>query len=217
MTTDEIMQVVGKVIADELAVLREDLEARIDRAIAAKAVPPFLPPPVWTVGRHGAGNLVRHRNGLFLARRDTAAEPPDESWLPILVGVAGLDLRFQSERELSLRAALSDGTIYEMVHHIALPIVRGYWDVETEYVEGDRVFRYGEFHALKASKGLEPGKPGSEAAWLLVGGKYKAEGHAQDFRTRVEQIIAREVLPLFERVGDRLVALEKGTADADSR
>jgi hypothetical protein len=153
------------------AVLEEEIERQVERRVGAKPVPPFVPPPIWTVGRHGAGIVVRHRNGLFMARRDTESEPPDEAWLPVLVGVAGLDIRFQSDREVALRAALSDGTQYEMVRNIAIPIVRGYWDAETNYDTGDRVFRHGEFHALKASRGVEPGGPGSDEVWLKVGGK----------------------------------------------
>jgi hypothetical protein len=85
--------------------------------------------------------------------------------------LAGLDLRWEGERTVALRAMLSDGTSYEMVRTLAVPIVRGYWSPDTEYEPGDRVFRFGEWHALQASKGIEPGSPGSEPHWLKVGGK----------------------------------------------
>jgi hypothetical protein len=87
------------------------------------------------------------------------------------VGVAGLDLRWEGERTVALRAMLSDGTSYEMIRTLAVPIVRGYWSADSGYEEGDRVFRFGEFHALQASKGIEPGSAGSEEHWLKVSGK----------------------------------------------
>ena len=173
MTRDQILAIVTEVLAGEIALMRDELETRIDRRVDAKPVPPFVPPPVWTAGRHGAGVSVRHRNGLFMARRDTEDEPGrgDGAWLPLVVGLAGLDLRWTGERQLAVRAALSDGTTYELLHQIAVPIVRGYWSAEADYDVGDRVFRFGEFHALQASRGVEPGASGSEETWLKVGGK----------------------------------------------
>lgn len=172
MTRDEILAVVSTVVADELVGIKAELNAQVERAVAAKALPPFVPPPVWTEGRHGAGVTVRHRNGLFAARRDTEGEPGrDDAWLPVLVGLAGLDLRWQGERTVALRAMLSDGTSYEMVRTFALPIVRGYWSADADYEAGDRVFRFGEYHALVPSKGIEPGSAGAEETWLKVGGR----------------------------------------------
>ena len=173
MTRDEILSIVTEVLSGELSLLRDELETRVDRRVDAKPVPPFVPPPVWTAGRHGAGVSVRHRNGLFMARRDTEDEPGrgDGAWLPLVVGLAGLDMRWSGERQLTVRAALSDGTTYELQHHIAVPIVRGYWSPQAEYEIGDRVFRFGEFHALAANRGVEPGSTGNDDTWLKVGGK----------------------------------------------
>jgi hypothetical protein len=172
VTRDEILAIVSTVVADELVGVKAELTCHVERTVAAKPLPPFMPPPVWTEGRHGAGVMVRHRNGLFLARRDTEGEPgKDDGWLPVLVGVTGLDLRWEGERTVALRAMLSDGTSYEMVRTLAVPIVRGYWSAEAEYEAADRVFRFGEWHALQVSKGVQPGTPGSEEHWLKVSGK----------------------------------------------
>jgi hypothetical protein len=173
MNRDEMLALVSDVLAGELTILRDELETRIDRRVDGKALPPFVPPKAWTEGRHGAGVSVRHRNGLFVARRDTETEPgrDDGAWLPLVVGIAGLDLRWTGERDVAFRAALSDGTVYELTRHIPVPIVRGYWSADADYDIGDRVFRFGEFHAQQPSKGVEPGTPGSETAWLKVGGK----------------------------------------------
>lgn len=177
MTRDEIILIVSTIVGDELIGLRRELTAHVEQQVSARALPPFTPPPAWTAGRHGAGVTVRHRNGLFVARRDTESEPGrDEAWLPLLVGVAGLDIRWSTERTVAIRAALSDGTQYEMLRTLAVPIVRGYWSPDQEYEEGDRVFRFGEFHALQSSRGVEPGTPGSEETWLKVGGKNKRDG-----------------------------------------
>jgi hypothetical protein len=172
MTRDQILAIVSTIVAEELAGVKAELMGYVERAVAAKPLPPFVPPPVWTEGRHGAGVTVRHRNGLFLARRDTEGEPgKDDAWLPLLVGMAGLDLRWEGERTIALRAMLSDGTSCEIIRTIAVPIVRGYWSADVGYEPGDRVFRFGEFHALQASRGIEPGSAGSEERWLKVGGK----------------------------------------------
>jgi hypothetical protein len=172
MTREEILTIVSTVVAEELVGAKAELTTHVDREVAAKPLPPFVPPPVWTEGRHGAGVTVRHRNGLFAARRDTDGEPGrDDAWLPVLVGVAGLDLRWQGERTVALRAMLSDGSSYEMVRTLAVPIVRGYWLADADYEAGDRVFRFGEFHALVPSKGIEPGSAGAEETWLKVGGR----------------------------------------------
>jgi hypothetical protein len=172
VTRDEILAIVSTIVADELVGAKAELTSHVERAVAAKPLPPFVPPPVWTEGRHGAGVMARHRNGLFLARRDTEGEPgKDDAWLPLLVGLADLDLRWEGERTVALRAVLSDGTRYEMIRTLAVPIVRGYWSADTAYEPGDRVFRFGEWHALQVSKGVQPGTPGSEEHWLKVGGK----------------------------------------------
>src|SRR5262249_29854740 len=156
---DQILAIVSTVVAEELVSVKAELMSHVDRAVAAKPLPPFVPPPIWTEGRHGAGVMVRHRNGLFLARRDTEGEPGRaEACLPLLIGLAGLDLRWEGERTVALRAVLSDGTSYEMIRTLAVPIVRGYWSADTAYESGDRVFRFGEFHALQASKSVEPGR-----------------------------------------------------------
>jgi hypothetical protein len=116
MTRDQILTMVSTVVAEELLAVKAELTGHVDRAVAAKPLPPFVPPPIWTEGRHGAGSAVRHRNGLFLARRDTEGEPgKDDGWLPLLVGLAGLDLRWEGERTVALRAMLSDGSSYEMI------------------------------------------------------------------------------------------------------
>jgi hypothetical protein len=172
MNRAEADALVADVMAEHFARLRDELVARIDRAIDEKAIPPFVPPLVWTRGRHGAGTVVRHRNGVFMARRDTGAEPgTNEAWLPLLVGVAALDLRWKDERALLLAVELSDGTIVETERQMAVPIVRGYWDAEANYEPGDRVFRYGEWHACKPSQGIDPTAAGSEQAWVKVSGK----------------------------------------------
>ena len=75
MTRDQILAIVSTVVAEELVGVKAELASNIDRVVATKPLPPFVPPPVWTEGRHGAGVTVRHRNGLFLARRDTDGEP----------------------------------------------------------------------------------------------------------------------------------------------
>src|SRR5947208_12930194 len=106
MTREEIITLIATVVGEEVLGAKAELVGHVERAVAAKPLPPFVPPAAWTEGRHGAGITVRHRNGLFLARRDTADEPPADAWLPILVGVAGLDLRWEGERTVALRAML---------------------------------------------------------------------------------------------------------------
>jgi hypothetical protein len=165
---------VADVMAEHFERFRADLDARIERLIAAKPIPPFNPPPVWTEGRHGAGSVVRAHNGIFYAKRDTTDKPGDSdgAWLPLVVGVAGFDLRWLDDRRLVCFVRLSDGTIIETERKLPVPIVRGNWDAATPYDTGDRVFRFGEFCAIEPSTGIDPTAPGAESHWLKVGGKY---------------------------------------------
>src|ERR1044072_3226398 len=102
MKTDDLDALLADIIAEHFARLRVDIERMID----AKALPPFVPPGVWTEGRHAAGVVVRHNNGLFSARRDTNDEPPSDAWLPLLVGIASVALDWSDERRLRAGGAL---------------------------------------------------------------------------------------------------------------
>lgn len=169
-TREEADEMLADVMAEHFERLRANLESHIDRAIAARALPPFVPPPAWTAGRHGAGIAVRHRNGIFMARRDTAAEPGlDDAWLPLLVGVADLEVKWDDERTISLRAVMSDGAVIEASNSFAVPISRGYWEAETDYKPGDRVSRFGEWESVVPSRGLDPNTPEGAEHWRRVG------------------------------------------------
>jgi hypothetical protein len=51
-----------------------------------------------------------------------------------------------------------------------VPIVRGFWEAEIAYRAGDRVFRFGEWHAVKESHGIDP--PTDDGThWLKVNTK----------------------------------------------
>jgi hypothetical protein len=169
MTREQIIELITQVVGDELTLMRTEVE----RLVAAKPLPPFTPPPIWAAGRTSASVVVRHVNGLFMARRDTEAEPPGEDWLPLVVGVAEIKAQIDG-RNVSIATRLSDGRFELVAHKLAVPIVRGYWSADVDYEPGDRVFRFGEFHALEASKGIEPGSEGSDVVWLKVGGKHKS-------------------------------------------
>src|SRR5262249_1203993 len=139
----------------------------------------------------------------------------DDGWLPLLVGLAGLDLRWEGERTVALRAMLSDGTSYEMTRTLAVPIVRGYWSPDMDYELGDRVFRFGEFHALQASKGIEPGGAGSEEHWLKVGGKNAKPGKRAFALTREGELmesghVIGSFKPLIAEVLDDLLVKHSG-------
>lgn len=172
MTREEADALIADLMAEHFARLSADLEARIDRAVAAKPLPPFVPPPVWSEGRHGAGAVVRHRNGIFLARFDSVDEPPSDAWLPLVVGLASFDMKWTDDRTFTAQATLSDGRIVETARVIAVPLVRGHWHPETTYLPGDRVFRFGEWHATAMSLGVDPSTADAEGPWEKVGGKY---------------------------------------------
>jgi hypothetical protein len=174
MTREEIDALIADVMAEHFARLRDDLAAHIDRVISAKPIPPFMPPPVWTEGKHGAGSVVRAHGGIFYARRDTSDPPGDDdgAWLPLVVGLAGFDMRWVDDHKFVCMARLSDGHLIETEREIAVPIVRGYWNADATYMPGDRVFRYGEHSAVKMSLGVDPTSAGAEGVWEKVGGKY---------------------------------------------
>lgn len=167
----------AEVLGDHLEVAKADLTAHVERLVAAKPLPPFVPPqPFDARAFYPAGLVVRHLNGIFSARRDTSDEPPSDAWLPLVVGVAGIDLRWSdSDRAFICTARLSDGTLVEHKAEIAVPIVRGYWNAELMYYPGDRVFRHGEHHCLKLHMGIDPTAADAAEHWQKVGGK-----HARD-------------------------------------
>ena len=171
MKREDVDGLLADILAEHFARLRADLEGHIERQVAQRALPPFTPPGAWSAGRHGAGSVVRHRNGVFSARRDTEGEPgDDEAWLPILVGIASLVYEGSDERSLVRRATLSDGAVVETRRALTLPIVRGYWEADTVYKTGDRVIRMGEWHAVRESRGVDPSTD-SGAHWIKVSGK----------------------------------------------
>jgi hypothetical protein len=128
---------------------------------------------------------VRAHGGLFMARRDTTAQPlmdDDGSWLPLVVGLAGFDMRWVDDHKFVCMAHLSDGRMVNAEREIAVPIVRGYWEAETTYMPGDRVFRFGEHHCLKMSLGVDPTSDGAAGHWEKVGGK-----HARDLSFKLDE------------------------------
>jgi hypothetical protein len=167
MNRTDLDAFLAEVLGDHLEKFRADLE----RMVAAKALPPFTPPGVWVAGRHPAGSVVRHRNGLFSARRDTNDEPPTDAWLPLLVGIASVGFDWQDDRHMVLRVELSDGTTVETTRDFTVPIARGWWVADTEYVEGDRVLRFGDWQCAKPCKGIDPNGADNDGHWLKVNGK----------------------------------------------
>lgn len=158
-------------IADVLAEHLEKFKLDIQRMVSAIALPPFLPPPMWAEGRHSAGSVVRHRNGLFSARRDTADEPPTEAWLPVLVGIASVDIKWPDDRRMVLQVELSDGNTIETEREFNVPIARGFWNAEQKYRIGDRVLRFGEWQAIKDHVGIDPHPGDNSEYWVRVAGK----------------------------------------------
>jgi len=175
MTRDDLDAFIADVLAEHLATFKAELQAHVERLIDSKPLPPFVPPPIWTEGRHGAGTVVRAHGGMFMARRDTEAHPgldDDGAWLPLIVGLAGFDMRWVDDHKFVCMARLSDGRMIETERDIAVPIVRGYWEPEASYMPGDRVFRFGEWHCLKMCLGVDPTTDAAAGHWEKVGGKY---------------------------------------------
>jgi hypothetical protein len=171
MNSEELNAFLAELLGEHL----EKFRAEIERMVAAIALPPFMPPPVWMAGRHAAGATVRHRNGLFTARRDTSDEPPTEAWLPVLVGIATVGVEWPSDRRMVMRIELSDGTMVETEREFLMPIARGFWKAEETYNEGDRVLRFGDWQAAKASIGIDPNTAANDGHWLKVTGKQHRE------------------------------------------
>jgi hypothetical protein len=175
MKPQDLDALVADILGEHLARFRDEIE----RLIAAKPVPPFVPPAVWVDGRHAAGVSVRHRNGLFYARRDTTDEPPSDAWLPLLVGIAGADFRWTDDRTMTLMVSLSDGTIVSTQREFIVPIARGFWQADVAYREGDRVLRFGDWQCAKDCTGIDPNGDANDGQWLRVNGK---AGRSVSFR-----------------------------------
>lgn len=158
---------VAELLGEHLVAFRAELE----RMVAAKPLPPFVPPPVWVAGRHPAGVVVRHRNGLFYSRRDSDDEPPSDAWLPLLVGIAGVAFQWADDRTMVLKVELSDGDVIETERDFAIPISRGFWKDGDAYRIGDRVQRFGDWEAAKPSTGIDPRTEANAGHWIKVTGK----------------------------------------------
>jgi hypothetical protein len=189
MNRAELDTLIAELMVEHFVRLKAELLSSIVDLVADgiehKALPPFVPPPAWVEGkRWSAGISVRHRGGIFYAQRDTSGEPAlDEAWVPLIVGLAGIDLRWLDDgHTFTAHAALSDGRVVEHQCEIAVPIVRGYWTPEETYMPGDRVFRYGEHHCLKMSLGIDPTSAEAAGHWEKVGGK-----HARDLSFALDE------------------------------
>lgn len=222
MTRDQIETLVADLLADGLTAVRADLESLLARQIADKAVPPFVPPPPWTEGRHGAGHVVRHRNGLFMARHDTDTEPADAAWLPLLVGLAGFNIEWVDDRTLVIRCELSDGHAIERSHEFAVPLVRGEWEADQDYRPGDRVLFVavdslghvrGEYQALSANRGVQPTE---KATWLKVRGTREKALDLLLNRDGVMSANGRAIGSIKPMVADLLAGLVREHANGGS-
>lgn len=174
MKRDDLDAFLTELLAEHLVAMRAALIEHIDKAVASKPVPPFVPPQPWAEGkRYYTPCCVRHRGGLFYAQRDTEEEPPSDAWVPLVVGLSGIDMRWLEDgHTFQATALLSDGRVVEHQRTVAVPIVRGYWSAETTYMPGDRVFRYGEHQCLKMCMGYDPVSAEATDYWEKVGGKY---------------------------------------------
>jgi hypothetical protein len=170
--SEDLDVIIAELIAEHVIALKGELFDFVEKQMALKPIPPFVPPQPWIAERlHPAGLVVRHRGGIFSARRDTLDEPPSDAWLPLLVGITALGTNHH-ERTFALAVEMSDGCTYTTGVDLDVPIVRGNWSAETTYQPGDRVFRFGEWHCLKACVDVDPNTaPNAHEHWLRVPGK----------------------------------------------
>lgn len=175
MADKEFEAIVAQVIAEQMKGVFERVERRIvqevERAVAAKPLPPFVPPMPWAAARFGAGSVVRHRNGIFSALRDTDSEPGvggDGAWLPLVVGVASVSLG-AGKRELLLDIEMSDGNAQTITFDMPIPIYRGIWQEGENYATHDQVSRKGSIYSARsASVGVPPGTDSGATHWQLA-------------------------------------------------
>lgn len=170
--TDDFEATVAAVIAAQLKALEDRLGRKLDATIAARPLPPFVAPQAWQKGRHSASAVVRHRNGIFCALRDTEGEPgadADGGWLPLLVGIAEVKARFVDEREFRLDIASSDGAVVTLANSLPIPIYEGIWDKDGGYSKDDMTTHRGSLWiAVKASAGVQPGSDEAADSWRLA-------------------------------------------------
>lgn len=172
---DGLEDTVAQVIATQLKALVPMIEERIQavttRAVAARPLPPFVPPAAWHQASYGASAVVRHRNGIFAATRDTASEPgvePDGSWLPLLVGLSSIAATIEG-RSFVVAIELSDGTHKRLAEELPMPVYEGIWDKAGGYAENDMVTHTGSLWiAIKDSIGVQPGVDEAADTWRLA-------------------------------------------------
>lgn len=168
---DTVAQVIAAQLKAIFPMIEERIQAVTTKAVAARPLPPFVPPAIWRQASYGASSVVRHRNGIFAATRDTASEPgvePDGSWLPLLVGVARVGATIEG-RAFAVLIELSDGARELMTEELPMPVYEGIWDKAGGYVENDMVTHTGSLWiAIKDSIGVQPGVDEAADSWRLA-------------------------------------------------
>ena len=204
---------IAMAIAAGIEPLSTDL-VRLERKVEARPLPERGTPgapgvgldsPAWKPGVYREGALVGHFLGqLFRATRDTAAEPGSgDDWQRL--GNAGL--RFRGALEEG--AATAPGDLY--TRDTSLFLVD--WDGQAHLIN------------YRGKKGLrgDPGPKGKDGAGLVsvrqdntcvVFDWGETGERALDLGPLLErfttELIARELAPLLEQIGQRLVNLERG-------
>ena len=123
--------------------------------------------------RYPLGTWARHAGGLWRASRDTDAmgeqDPVAAGWLPMVDGIAGVEILQHDERSFSLKVQLSSGAEQRHGFKLASMIYRGVYSEAQEYDTGDAVTDDNQtWVAVQPSKGV---RPGTSEAWKLAARK----------------------------------------------
>ena len=123
--------------------------------------------------RYPLGTWTRHAGGVWRAIRDTdplgEQDPVAAGWVPMIEGIAGVEIQQLDERSFALQVRLSSGSVQQHAFKLASMIYRGVYLDTQEYDVGDNVTDDNQtWVAVQPSKGV---RPGTSEAWKLAARK----------------------------------------------
>lgn len=137
--------------------------------------------------RYDFGAWVAHANGIWVAARNTDAEPIADSadWDCVTPGIKSIESVLQEDgRTVELHFELTNGALHKSMLKMPVQIPRGVYDPERMYDVHDLcTFDGSQWVALKAGKLL---RPGSDVTWKL---QVKHGKDGKDLKQPVPQVI----------------------------
>ena len=156
------------------SMVRAEIAETLARLGPAKQMSPAH---TWVKGMtYMAGVLVAHRGGLWQAIDNTDKEPGEVvEWRILAEGIADISgfLDPDDPRLMTVVVKQSSGFVTNLETRLPLPLHKGTWQAEAEYLQGDEVSWEGSTWRARVTTKAQPPGP----AWALVA-KHGERGRA---------------------------------------